>query len=122
MKVLLDYGKKRGVLGQKGWGPNEKAEKDGFVPLNRACWGRSKSHAKTVELFLTEAGVRLSDKSIEQNPLEEAIQVGNADTVRVLVKHGARVEDIDPRLRSILNELVSDDEIQRIVDADSREL
>ena len=110
------------MLGQKGWDPNEKHPTDGFVPLNRACWGRSKSHAKTVELFLAEGGVRLNDKNIEQNPLEEAIQVGNVDTIRALVKHGAKAEEIDPRLRSKLNELVSEEEIQRIVDADSREL
>ena len=64
---------------------------DGFFPIHRACWGREKRHADTVE-FLVSVGEdpkRRSTGDRKQTCLE---MTRNPHTIEVLKKYGVSVE------------------------------
>jgi ankyrin repeat protein len=64
---------------------------DGFFPLHRACWGRERRHAETVEYLLSigEDPNRRSTGDRKQTCLE---MTRNPHTIEVLKKYGVSVE------------------------------
>ena len=64
---------------------------DGFFPIHRACWGRERRHAETVEYLLSigENPRRRSTGDRKQTCLE---MTRNPHTIEVLKKYGVSVE------------------------------
>ena len=68
--------------------PIDEPHADGYTPVQRACWGREKRHAKTVEAFLHAGAVLESAASCRTT---------NAHTKRVLATFGVAGAHLSPR-------------------------
>ena len=73
VKILVDH----------GLDPLD-THKDGYIGMHRACWGREKRHAETVQAFI-DAGVPYDYPSEKDGkPCREMTQ--NPDTIEVIKK------------------------------------
>jgi len=65
------------------------SHKDGFTPLHRACWGRTRRHARTVQILL-KAGVSPTEKAAKGEICKNMTK--NEWTLKVLEKFEANEE------------------------------
>mmetsp|Transcript_38339 Transcript_38339/g.92739 ORF Transcript_38339/g.92739 Transcript_38339/m.92739 type:complete len:205 (-) Transcript_38339:187-801(-) len=71
--------------------------KDGFIGMHRACWGREKRHAETVQVFI-DAGVPHDYPSKKDNDNTCRGMTRNPDTIEVIKKAMAKEDGTNEEL------------------------